>query len=241
MNKTVITLIALLYSIRALSGIVNHDVMYQAYLANDMAKWGVELRKYTSHSNLTIDDKLEISNYLYGYIAYLLADIDKNKNEINQWIDLWDEYLDDIEASKGKNANIYVYRSSINAYKAKVKKGGMMVYGPRSLSELNHALDTDPNNALANGLKGNTKFYMPSFVGGDKKEAIVWFEKALSLMANNTNKLYRWNRCAITLCLAQAYEKTGNKEKAIEICTAELQREPNFAYMRDIYLPSLLK
>ena len=32
---------------------------------------------------------------------------------------------------------------------------------------------------------------------------------------------------------------TKNIEKAIEIAEAELQREPNFAYMRDTYLPSL--
>ena len=241
MNKTVIALIALLYSIRALSGVVDHNTMYQAYLDNNMSKWGTELKNYTTQPNLTIDDKIEISNYLYGYVAYLLADIDTNKKEINLWLNLWDEYLNEIETSKGKRADIYVYRSAINAYKAKVKKGGMMIYGPRSLSELNNALNADPNNALANGLKGNTKFYMPSFVGGDKKEAIIWFEKALTLMANDNNLLYRWNRCAITLCLAQAYEKIGNKEKAIEICQTELQREPNFAYMHDIYLPSLMK
>ena len=215
--------------------------MYQAYLDNDMAKWGVELKKYTSHNNLTIDDKLEISNYLYGYVASLLSDADKNKNEANLWIDLWEEYLDEIEASVGKRADIYVYRSAANAYKAKVRKGGMMVYGPRAMTDLNRALDADPNNALAIGLKGNTKFYMPSFVGGNKQEAIVWFEKALAIIANNTPAVYRWNRCAITLCIAQAYEKTGNKDKAIEICNAELQREPNFTFMRNIYLPSLLK
>ncbi len=228
-------------ALKAMASVVYHDVMYQAYLDNDMKRWGIELRKYTSQPNISIDDKIDISNYLYGYIASLLVDIDKNKNEINQWLDLWDEYLNEIETSKGKRADIYVYRSAINAYKAKVKKGGMMIYGPRSLSELNNALNADPNNALANGLKGNTKFYMPSFVGGDKQEAIVWYEKALLLMQTNTDPLYRWNRCAITLCLAQAYEKTGNKEKAIEICQTELQREPNFAYMRDIYLPSLMK
>ena len=226
-------------ALKAMASVVDHDVMYQAYLDNDMKRWGIELQKYTSHDKLTIDDKINISNSLYGYIASLLVDIDKNKNEINHWLDLWDEYLDDIEASKGKRADIYVYRSSANAYKAKVKKGGMMVYGPRAMTELNKALNTDPNNPLAIGLKGNTKFYMPSFVGGDKQEAIAWYEKALLLMQTDTNPLYRWNRCAITLCLAQAYEKTGNKTKAIEICQAELQREPNFSFMRDTYLPSL--
>jgi tetratricopeptide (TPR) repeat protein len=239
MKKTIFATLLLIASLKAFCGVVDHDLMYQAYLNNKMNVWKTELKKYTTSPNLTITDKLEISNYLYGYIATLLVDADKNKKEIISWIDLWEKYLNDIEKAKGKNAYVYVYRSSINAYKSKVKAGGMMVWGPQSLTELKRALETDPNNPLANGLKGNMLFYMPGFVGGDKEEAIKWFEKALTRISTNTDKTFRWNRCAITLCLAQAYEKTGNKKKAIEICTAFLQREPNYTYMRDTYLPSL--
>lgn len=239
MKKTILATLLLIASFKAFCGIVDHDLMYQAYLNNNMSVWKTELQKYTTSPNLTTTDKLEISNYLYGYVATLLIDADKNKQEINDWIDLWEQYLNDIEQATSKNAYVYVYRSSINAYKSKVKAGGMMVWGPRSLAELKRALAADPNNPLANGLKGNMLFYMPSFVGGDKAESIKWFEKALAGISNNTDKTFRWNRCAITLCLAQAYEKTGNKQKAIDICTTFLQLEPNYTYMRNTYLPSL--
>ena len=239
MKKTILATLLLIASLKAFCGIVDHDLMYQAYLNNDMSVWKTELQKYTSIADLTTTDKLEISNYLYGYVATLLIDTDKNKQEIIDWIDLWEQYLNDIEKAIGKNAYVYVYRSSINAYKSKVKAGGMMVWGPRSLTELKRALAAEPNNPLANGLKGNMLFYMPSFVGGDKAEAIKWFEKALTGISASTDKTFRWNRCAITLCLAQAYEKTGNKQKAIDICTTFLQLEPNYTYMRDTYLPSL--
>ena len=238
-KKITLTALLLIASLKAFCGVVDHDVMYQAYLDNNMNVWKTELKKYTASPNLTTTDKLEISNYLYGYIATLLVDADNNKQEITDWIDLWEQYLDDIEKIIGKNAYVYVYRSSINAYKSKVKAGGMMVWGPRSLTELKRALAADPNNPLAHGLKGNMLFYMPSFVGGDKVEAIKWFEKALAGISNSTDKTFRWNRCAITLCLAQAYEKTGNREKAIQICETLLSQEPTFTYMRDTYLPSL--
>ena len=239
MKKTILAALLLIASLKAFCGVVDHDVMYQAYLDNKMSVWKTELKKYTTSSNLTITDKLEISNYLYGYIATLLVDADNNKQEITDWIELWEQYLNDIEKATGKNAYVYVYRSSINAYKSKVKAGGMMVWGPRSLTELKRALAADPNNPLAHGLKGNMLFYMPSFVGGDKVEAIKWFEKALAGISNSTDKTFRWNRCAITLCLAQAYEKTGYREKAIQICETLLTQEPSFTYMRDTYLPSL--
>ena len=239
MKKTILAALLLIASLKAFCGVVDHDLMYQAYLNNDMSVWKTELQKYTSIADLTTTDKLEISNYLYGYIATLLVDADNNKQEITDWIELWEQYLNDIEKATGKNAYVYVYRSSINAYKSKVKAGGMMVWGPRSLTELKRALATDPNNPLANGLKGNMLFHMPGFVGGDKVESIKWFEKALTGISASSDKTFRWNRCAITLCLAQAYEKTGNIEKAIEIAESELQREPNYTFMRDTYLPSL--
>ena len=241
MKKTILATLLLIASLKAFCSIVDHDVMYRAYLGNNMNVWKTELQKYTASTALTITDKLEISNYLYGYIATLLTDADKNKQEIIGWIELWEKYLEEIEKTTGKNAYVHVYRSSINAYKSKVKAGGMMVWGPRSLTELKRALNIDPNNPLANGLKGNMLFYMPGFVGGDKEESIKWFEKALAGVAASTDKTFRWNRCAITLCLAQAYEKTGNKQKAIDICTTFLQHEPNYTYMRNTYLPSLTR
>ena len=242
MKRTIIiTLITLWCSTKSIAGVVDHDVMYKAYLDNKIATWGIELKKYTASQQLSADDKLEISNYLYGYIAFLLIDIENNKSEINKWIDLWDEYLDEIEKAKGKRADVFAYRSANNAYKAKVRTGGVMIYGARSLNDLNRAMNCDANNIVAIELKGNTKFYMPSLVGGDKKEAIEWFEKALKIIDANPTPLYRWNRCAITLCMAQSYEKIGDKQKAIEICKKELLREPNFTYLRDVYLPSLQK
>ncbi|MEE1090875.1 MAG: hypothetical protein UH103_05570, partial [Paludibacteraceae bacterium] len=76
-KKITLTTLLLIASLKAFCGIVNHDVMYQAYLDNNMSVWKTELQKYTASTNLTTTDKLEISNYLYGYIASLLVDADK--------------------------------------------------------------------------------------------------------------------------------------------------------------------
>ena len=238
-KKITLTALLLIASLKAFCSIVDHDVMYHAFLNNKMEVWKTELTKYTSTPTLSVDDKLEICNYLYGYVATLLPEADKNKQEINGWIEIWEQYLADIKKASDKDAYVYVYRSTINVNKSKVKPGGMMVWGPRSFSELKRALTADPNNPIAISVKGNMLFYMPSFVGGDKREAIKWFENALTRLSESNDKTYRWNQCAIALCIAQAYETLGNKQKAIEVCTAELQREPNYSYMRDIYLPSI--
>lgn len=230
MKKIVCSALLILASFKAMCGVVDHDMMYEAYLENNMAKWGVEIQKYIATPNLTIEDKIDMSNYLYGYVAAILES--EKKSVIESLISVWEGYLDEIEASKGERADVHVYRSAIAAYRFKLKPI-LLAQITRSLNELDKALEVDQNNFLAIGLKGNVKFYMP----GNKKDAIAWFELALENMDNSP--VYRWNRCAITLCLAQAYEKTGNKEKAIEICEKILKEEPNFTYMRDIYYPSI--
>ena len=102
MKKTILATLLLIASFKAFCGIVDHDLMYQAYLNNNMSVWKTELQKYTTSTNLTTTDKLEISNYLYGYVATLLVDAEKNKQEIIDWIDLWEQYLNDIEKATGK-------------------------------------------------------------------------------------------------------------------------------------------
>jgi tetratricopeptide (TPR) repeat protein len=230
MKKTIVSILLLITTFKAFCGVVDHDIMYQTYLNNDMKRWGTEIQKYINQPDLTIDDKIDISNYFYGYIAAILET--EKKNVIESLLKIWNSYLDEIEATKGNRADIHVYRAAISAYKFKLNPM-LLAQATRSLNELDKALNIDPNNFLAIGLKGNVKFYMP----GNKKDAIIWFERALENL--DTANVYRWNRCAITLCLAQAYEKTGNKEKAIKICQTILTEEPNFKYMRDIYYPSI--
>ncbi len=230
MKKTIVSILLLITTFKAFCGVVDHDIMYQAYLNNDMKRWGTEIQKYINQPDLTIDDKIDISNYFYGYVAAILET--EKKNVIESLLKIWNSYLDEIEATKGNRADIHVYRAAISAYKFKLNPM-LLAQATRSLNELDKALNIDPNNFLAIGLKGNVKFYMP----GNKKDAIIWFERALENL--DTANVYRWNRCAITLCLAQAYEKTGNKEKAIKICQTILTEEPNFKYMRDIYYPSI--
>lgn len=229
LKKTTLIILLLIATLKATCGVVDHDIMFQAYLDNDMKRWGSEIQKYIAQPNLTIDDKIDLSNYLYGYVAAILET--EKKSVIESLLKVWNGYLDEIEATKGNRADVHVYRSAIAAYKFKLNPI-LLAQATRSLNELDRALDTDPNNFLAIGLKGNVKFYMP----GNKKESIVWFERALEHL--DTSAVYRWNQCAITLCLAQAYEKTGNPQKAVEIREAILTQYPNFTYMHDDYHPN---
>ncbi len=220
-------------------GVVNHDKLFEAYLVNDMKVWGDELNVYVKKQNLSSLDKFEICNYLYGYVAAILDEADKNT--VKYWLDIFEKFLDELEKEGKYIAEVHVYRSSIYAYKAKKFSSQMLSAATKCFKELDLAFQADENCAIAHGLKGNMEFYLPAIMGGNKKNAIKYFTKAVELMPKSQPILYRWNWCATRLCLAQAYEKTNQKDKAIQICNETLKVYPNFKYMKNTYLPSLKK
>lgn len=221
------------------AGVVDHDRMFESYLAGDMAVWAEEIERCTKVDTLTVDDKLDLCNYLYGYIAVILKN--EEKSRVEEWLSLWEGYLDAVERDGRALSVTQVYRSSVAAYRAMLYPIKALGYASQSIKTLDKALETDAENPLAIGLKGNMKFYMPAIAGGSKREALKLFIKALAIFDADCPVVYRWNYCSMQLCLAQAYEKTGDIDQAISIAQSVLAREPGYAYVRDVYLPSLLE
>lgn len=219
------------------AGVVDHDRMFEAYLAGDMSVWGEEIKRCSQASGLTVDDKLDLCNYLYGYIAVILET--EKKDVVEEWLALWENYLTTVEGAGKEKSMTLVYRSSVSAYRAMLYPLKAIRYASQSIKLIDDAIEADSGNPIAIGLKGNMKFYMPAIAGGSKREALSLFTEALGLLADACPDVYRWNRCGMELCLAQAYEKTGDKDKALSVANATLERVPDYAYMRDVFLPSL--
>lgn len=229
----------LLLFLSANASSLDYDRMYDAYLANDMDFWGKEIDR-VMQNNLTLDEKLAVMNFLYGYVPVIVKD-DKKKKEAEHYIDLMDSLLTELECAGKAKATCKVYRVSMFASQIELNKWKLMTLGPKSLEYVDEALKLEPHNPLALGVKGNTLFYAPKALGGNKKESLHYMVEALEEFDKLNNPLYKWNRTGLQLCLAQAYDKLGEKQKAIDYCKKILSETPNFVYVRDVYLPSLLK
>lgn len=239
MKICIIPIMALLVSVGTLrAGVVDHEAMYTAFLAGDMTVWGERLAEYTATDNLTNEDKIDLSNYLYGYLGFILQK--EEKPVLEHWTEVLEGYLDELEAASLIPSTVHVYRSSIAAYRTKIYPIKTLSYANKSLKELKNALAINPEDPIAMGLQGNVLFYLPKMMGGDKQEAIEWYSRAINLLESTSDTLYRWNLCGLRLCLAQSYEKTGRTDLAIKVCRETLAAEPRYAYIRDTYLPALL-
>lgn len=234
MKKIVLLIVTMLMLVSAQAGVVDHDKMFEAYLKGDLQTWKSELTKYTSTKNLTFDDKCEIANYLYGYIGFIVDGKGK-KDEVEGWLKIFDSYIELMIKNSKTESMGHLYKAGSAGMKAKLYKGKLVSYGVNTLKELDKALEVDPNNPIAIGLKGNTKFYAPGILGGSKTKALSYYAKAIKMLQANCPKVYRWNLWALKLCVVEAYVGLGEDEKAKNYYEQVMRAEPRFTLLKRSY------
>ena len=221
-----------------LSAQLKHELMFQAYLSGDLTYWGDALTS-TESNDMPLDVLRQVTNYEYGYIAWCMDK--KNTNEAKKNLEKFAQHIDRLEVLGEKQSTILVYRSAFNAYSLFFNKWKMATYASNAINYTNKAVEQDGNNPLALSLKGNVEFFTPKMFGGSKKTALEFYEKAITAFENQKAIENNWNYIATMLCYAQAFEKLGETEKAIEVCQKILKIAPTFVYVRDVYYPQLLK
>lgn len=234
MKKVVLLIVMTFMLVSAQAGVVDHDKMFEAYLKGDLQTWKTELTKYTSNKNLTFNDKCEIANYLYGYIGFIVDGKGK-KEEVEGWLKIFDSYIDLMIKNPKTESMGHLYKAGSSGMKAKLYKGKLVSYGVTTLKELDKALELDPNNPLAVGLKGNSKYYAPGILGGSKTKALTYYSKAIKMLQANCPKVYRWNFWALKLCVVEAYVGLGEDEKAKNYYDQVMKAEPRFTLLKRSY------
>ncbi len=209
--------------------------LYEAYLTTDLTLW----KKYIDDmawEDLSQYEKQRMLNYQYGFVANTLGG---EKAFAQAQLDLFKNRTEEMRTTLSAST-LSCYRSAYAAYQVKLGTWKILKMALQSLDEAKLAVEQDSLNPLALTLKGNVDMYCPKAFGGDKVRALRYFLLAEERYRELGRTENNWNLRALQLCIAQCYEKTGEKEKAIQKCREILQEEPNYAYIRDAYLPRLL-
>lgn len=211
--------------------------LYQAYLAGDMQQWGDYLAETDKQEYFSVEELASIANYEYGYIAWCLGE--KRTDEAKHRLSQFEKRISQLESMNYNPSMVAVFRSSVCAYSLSLYKRDLIKTMKEAIDYTDKAVTLEPENPLALTLQGNVRFYTPAMFGGSKKEALELFLKAEKIM-RNSNRIHCWNYRALQLCIAQCYEKVESKKAAINYCEQILSEVPEFAYIRDVYLPKLL-
>jgi tetratricopeptide (TPR) repeat protein len=220
--------------------------MYRAYLGARDAKANKELWKNIVQSCQHVSDKNPQNmndRYRLGLAQFgLLSSTMSTKDE-----DLFDDYVDQAESNlekikTGRSAEAKAILSAVYGLQLGYSPWKGMFLGPKSGSLMAKALKENPTSPLIWKLYANSKFHTPESFGGDIKEAITAYEKAVKLYEEDPAGIKNnWFYIDTMAFLGQAFMKTGETSKAVDVYEKALAFEPEFSWVKYSLLPAAKK
>ena len=196
----------------------NHQ-LYQAYITRDMSVWQQYINS-ADWENLDTEQRKQLLNYEYGYSAYILG---INVEEGKQCIQRFASHLEMMK-SELPEERYCAYMASVQSYRLAMDKGQLMKYAKIVFSNIQRAMEINPNDPFVLSMQGNVEFYSPF---GSKKEALVYYQKADSLYGVAGADYERWNRRAVQMTYILCLHKLRREEEAKKLCEELLAEEPN--------------
>ena len=193
--------------------------LYEAYITRDMSVWEHYIDS-ADWDSLDTEQRKQLLNYEYGFSAYMLGiDVEKGKKLIQR-------FATHLEAIKGElqEERYCAYLASVYTYQLALNRGQLVKYAKRIFSNIERAMELNPNDPFVLSMQGNVEFYSPF---GNKKTALGYYQKADSLYGIAGADYERWNRRAVQLTYIQCLDKQRRSNEAIALCEKLLAEEPN--------------
>jgi len=212
---------------------------YNSFINREMYKWGNIIYTIESGKQVTtVEQKLELINYYYGYIGYLIGK--KQHETAGNMIVKGERLIHQVLLVSPRNATAYAFKGSFLGFRMGMSKFKTLSLSRESLTDINRAYALDPQNIQALIDKGNILYYSPGIFGGDKEEALKYYLRGSYILEKEKDTDQNWVYLNLLTNIALTYEKTGNPDQAIHICQKILRKEPNFRWVRDVFYPRLL-
>ena len=135
--------------------------LYEAYITRDMSVWEHYIDS-ADWDSLDIEQRKQLLNYEYGFSAYMLGvDVEKSKRLIQR-------FATHLEAIKGElqEERYCAYLASVYTYQLALNKNQLVKYAKRIFSNIERAMELNPNDPFVLSMQGNVEFYSPF---GNKK------------------------------------------------------------------------
>lgn len=212
------------------------DRIYNAFIRGDMVLWRNTMLELEQKKDKTIPLWEELISYQYGYIGYCIG-VGQHQ-EAGIYVDKMDKIL--------KNTRILQhglresYRSAWYGFKIGLNKVKAPFLGPKSIELSKKAMNEYPDCYLGYVQMGNYLLHTPALFGGDKAQALLYFNKGLRLLAAKQPSR-NWDYLNLLTLVARAKYESGDQKGAIQLLTKILQIEPKFSWVSQEILPAYKK
>ena len=213
------------------------EPIYLAYVQGDMSRWEAIIRLMEERSDDSSDEeRKELISYYYGYISFLLETDQKDK--VQDYIIKGEKHLNLLLKSASNDVTVLAYKGAFIGFRIGTNIFRTLTSGKERVSYINRAYKLDSQNVQAILDKGNLLYHMPGIFGGDKKEAVCLYEKAVLRMEKHQNLKQNWLYLNVLTTIARHYEEEKQWQKAVLIYEKILQQEPEFTWVKDTLYPA---
>lgn len=225
--KNIIVLIAISLSLSG-KGQTSQEMQYGAYLKTSKSMWE---RSIALAENESGSLSLQKAKAMYGLLNNTMAtqDEDTFDENVEQTIDLLKEIIEQEPNNGEAKAILSSVYGLVMAYSP--MKG--MLYGSKSSSLVASAMKLEPLSPLVQKLYAGSKLYTPEMFGGNPKEAVLAYEKSITLYEKE-NIENNWLYLDALVGLSLAYRKIGKNDEAKETLAKALEIEPEYGWAKSI-------
>lgn len=238
-NKYTLLIISILFSVNTFTQNSFQQELYHAFLTRDISKWEALSLKTEKNTDLNkTADLLKLIHCYYGWTSELVDTKQYQKAEAN--IVKAEKWIEKVLTKEPNNAEATNYKGVFISYGLSYNKSKALTIGKQSLQLIKKALTLNPNNVQVLFDNGNAFYYPPKIFGGDKKVALGYYQKAISILEKQNNTRGNWIYIQTLMLEARCQELLGNVQAAKKGYEKTLKMEPNFKVVRDKFYPELL-
>lgn len=212
-------------------------VKLDAYLNRDNSKW-IKALKMAEKSDLSKPQNLEeLIHCYYALTSNLIAK--KMRDDAENNIQKAKSYIEILLKKNPNNAVALNYKGVFLGYEIAMNKMKAVTQGNSCRNNINKALQLDPNNPQILFDKGNLLYYPPKIFGGDKKEALKYFQKAIAIYEKQNKTQNNWMYIQLLVIEGHSYELLEQDKLAEKSYLKILKIAPDFITVKNELYPKL--
>lgn len=196
--------------------------LFESYRAGNMAPWPKLIEEMEQAKPSDEIWQTETLKAIYCLIGYQIAQ--HNKETAKTYVNKADVYLEKLLIKYPNNAQIHSLAGAIYGYKISLAVYKAPFLGPKSLEHIEKAIKLNPAEPMGYIEKGNSLANRPAAFGGDKKEALKFYRKALALFDAQSENKCNWQRMLLRAFIVKTLYETNQKAEA-ESFLANMQKE----------------
>lgn len=195
---------------------------YESYRNGNMAPWPGLIAEMEKAKSVELAWQTEMVKAMYGLVGYQIGAGKKDlaRVYVNKAADYVDKLLDDHPG----NARLHSLSGALYGYKIALAIYKAPFLGPKSMYHIEKSIRLDPAEPGGYIEKGNSLLYRPAAFGGDKKEALIFYHKALKLMDARNSQKCDWQKMLLRAFILKGLYETNQTFEA-KAFSAEMQKD----------------